>query len=108
MLVTHNLAMGAVGGVLVASVLFVRRVAHFVSVSWTLSPAGDSVTYVVNGELLFASSNDLTTLFSYLEDPERVVVDLTESHIWDASTVAALAAIETKYHVLGKRWRSSG
>ncbi len=101
-LITHNLAVGVVGGVLVASVLFVRRVAHFVSVSRTLSPAGDAVTYAVTGELFFASSNDLTTLFSYPEDPGRVIVDLSGSHIWDASTVAALDAIETKYAALGK------
>jgi len=99
-LITHNLAVGVVGGVLVASVLFVRRVAHFVTV--TRSVAGDVATYVVQGELFFASSNDLTTLFSYTDDPERVVVDLSGSHVWDASTVAALDAIETKYAALGK------
>ncbi|MEN0025006.1 MAG: SulP family inorganic anion transporter, partial [Microbacterium sp.] len=101
-LLTHNLAVGVVGGVLVASVLFVRRVAHFVSVSRSVSDSGDSVTYVVDGELFFASSNDLTTLFSYSEDPSRVVVDLSRSHVWDASTVAALDAIETKYAAMGK------
>jgi len=31
-----------------------------------------------------------------------VIIDLTRSHIWDASTVAALDAIETKYARLGK------
>lgn len=101
-LITHNLAVGVVGGVLVASVLFVRRAAHFVSVSRVLSSAGDVVTYVVEGELFFASSNDLTTLFNYSSDPSRVVIDLTGSHVWDASTVAALDAIETKYQALGK------
>ncbi len=101
-LITHNLAVGVVGGVLVASVLFVRRVAHFVSVRRELGPAGDVVTYAVEGELFFASSNDLTTLFSYTDAPDRVVVDLSGSHVWDASTVAALDAIETKYAALGK------
>ncbi len=101
-LVTHNLAVGVVGGVLVASVLFVRRVAHFVSVARVVDEAGDVVTYVVEGELFFASSNDLTTLFSYSADPGSVVIDLSGSHVWDASTVAALDAIETKYATLGK------
>lgn len=101
-LVTHNLAVGVVGGVLVASVLFVRRVAHFVSVTRVVAEAGAVVTYVVEGELLFASSNDLTTLFSYSDGPDRVVVDLSGSHVWDASTVTALDAIETKYQALEK------
>jgi len=99
-LITHNLAVGIVGGVLVASVLFVRRVAHLVTVTRTVS--GSVARYVVNGELFFASSNDLTALFSYSNDPSRVVIDLSGSHVWDASTVAALDAIETKYQALGK------
>lgn len=60
------------------------------------------MTYVVEGELFFASSDDLTTLFSYSAGPGRVVIDLSGSHLWDASTVAALDAIETKYLALGK------
>ncbi|MGO1736431.1 MAG: SulP family inorganic anion transporter, partial [Leucobacter sp.] len=96
---TNNLAIGVVVGVFVASVLFVRRVAHFVSVDRTVTEHFGVATahYTVNGELFFASSNDLTTLFEYTDDPERVVIDLTQSHIWDASTVAAIDAITTKY-----------
>ena len=98
--ITHNLAIGVIVGVLVAMVLFARRVAHFQSVTRTVTDA--SAHYRVEGELFFASSNDLTTQFSYADDPEQVVIDLTGSHIWDASTVAALDAIETKYARLGK------
>jgi len=94
---THNLAVGVVAGVITASVLFVRRVAHVVSVTRTVSDDGEVATYVVDGALFFASSNDLTTMFEYVADPARVVIDLSRSHVWDASTVAALDAIETKY-----------
>jgi SulP family sulfate permease len=102
---THNLAIGVIVGVLVAMVLFARRVAHFATVTRTedLEAAVPSVNYEVDGELFFASSNDLTTQFEYSEDPPRVVIDMTNSHIWDASTVAALDAIVTKYEHLGKR-----
>jgi sulfate permease, SulP family len=62
-----------------------------------------TVNYTVTGELFFASSNDLTTQFEYADDPDRVVIDLSNSHIWDASTVAALDAITTKYEKHGKR-----
>jgi len=100
---THNLAVGVIAGVIVAMVLFARRVAHFVTVTRDL-PEGDPtvVNYTVNGELFFASSNDLTTLFEYSDDPDRVVIDMTDSHIWDASTVAAIDAIVTKYEDYGK------
>lgn len=93
--ITHNLAIGVVTGVVVASVLFARRVAHFVTVDRTV--ADGTARYTVSGELFFVSSNDLTTLFAYAEDPDRVVIDMSLAHIWDASSVAALDAITTKY-----------
>jgi SulP family sulfate permease len=101
---THNLAIGVGVGVLVAMVLFARRVAHFVTVERTVKniDGHETATYVVNGELFFASSNDLYTQFEYALDPEQVVIDMHASHLWDASTIAALDAITEKYHNHGK------
>ena len=103
--VTHNLAIGVIVGVIVAMVAFARRVAHFATVQRTL-PVDEAVptaVYTVTGELFFASSNDLTTQFDYADDPDRIVIDMTDSHIWDASTVAVLDTITTKYEHHGKR-----
>ncbi|MBS45921.1 MAG: sodium-independent anion transporter [Nocardioides sp.] len=97
---THNLAIGVAVGVLTAMTLFARRVAHLANVEREVVTEADGTEvarYTVTGELFFASSNDLYTQFHYAEDPERVVVDLTGSHVWDASTVAALDAVTTKY-----------
>ncbi len=102
---THNLAIGVVVGVLVAMTLFARRVAHLTETHRELvedEHGGATAVYRVTGELFFASSNDLYTQFDYVGDPHRVVIDLTESHVWDASTVAALDAITTKYQRKGK------
>jgi SulP family sulfate permease len=103
--ITHNLAIGVIVGVVVAMVAFARRVAHFVTVERTVSldDAVPTAYYTVTGELFFASSNDLTTQFEYADDPDRVVIDMANSHVWDASTVAALDAITTKYAKHGKR-----
>ncbi|MDF2829893.1 MAG: sulfate permease, partial [Mycobacterium sp.] len=88
-----------------AMVLFARRVAHLVDVRKVDGAAdtADTVVYRVTGELFFASSNDLVYQFDYTDDPPNVVIDLTDSHIWDASTVAALDAVTTKYRAKGKR-----
>ncbi|MGO1321089.1 MAG: STAS domain-containing protein, partial [Galactobacter sp.] len=129
---THNLAIGVVVGVVTACVLFARRVAHLVSVRKVpvqqapqaptmpddagsgaagsgheasgIGMPGDAETvrYVVDGELFFASSNDLYTRFDYAGDPGNVVIDLSNSHVWDASTVAALDAVTEKYRQHGK------
>jgi SulP family sulfate permease len=103
--ITHNLAIGVIAGVFVAMLLFARRVAHFVTVTRTLTDDGNGqvANYVVDGELFFASSNDLTTQFYYSDDPDEVIIDMSASHIWDASTVAALDAIVTKYESRDKR-----
>ncbi|MFJ6678176.1 SulP family inorganic anion transporter [Microbacterium sp. NPDC091382] len=98
---THNLAIGVILGVLAAMVMFARRVAHVVTVTRTVDAAASTAHYTVDGELFFASSNDLTTQFSYPDDPANVVIDMSRSHVWDASTVAALDAITSKYERMG-------
>jgi SulP family sulfate permease len=98
---TNNLSIGVVVGVLAAMVIFARRIARFATVTRS-GPVDGIVRYSVRGELFFATSNDLTHHFDYAGDPNRVVIDLHESHVWDASTVAALDAITTRYARRGK------
>ncbi len=97
---THNLAIGVGVGILSAMVLFANRVAHLVTVTRTVD--GEQALYEVNGELFFASSNDLYTQFRYAEDPQRIVIDLSASHLWDASTIASVDSIRAKYQNYGK------
>ncbi|MCT4705924.1 SulP family inorganic anion transporter [Enterobacteriaceae bacterium H16N7] len=94
---TGNLAMGVLGGVIFAMMLFARRIAHVVRADRQLAVDGQSVRYTVTGPLFFASSNDLFEHFHYADDPQKVVIDLSHAQIWDASTVAVLDAIETRY-----------
>ncbi|UQX04056.1 SulP family inorganic anion transporter [Streptomyces sp. RerS4] len=99
---THNLAIGVVVGSVTAMVIFAKRVAHLAEVTSVTDPDGTTVLYRVTGELFFASSNDLVGRFDYATDPDKVVIDLSAAHIWDASSVATLDAIENKYAQRGK------
>ncbi len=99
---THNLAIGVVVGSITAMVLFAKHVAHLVNVTSVTDPEGGHVVYAVTGELFFASSNDLVYQFDCANDPDHVVIDLTDAHIWDASSIAALDAITTKYETREK------
>nr|WP_218869096.1 SulP family inorganic anion transporter [Leifsonia psychrotolerans] len=94
---TGNLAVGIAAGAVLAMVLFARRVAHVVSVDRALADDGESVRYTVTGPLFFGSSNDLVEQFDYSNDPDTAVVDFTRAQIWDASTVAVLDSLETKF-----------
>ncbi|MCZ4102458.1 MULTISPECIES: SulP family inorganic anion transporter [Streptomyces] len=105
---THNLAIGVVVGSITAMVIFAKRVAHLAEVTAVTDPDGTTAVYRVTGELFFASSNDLVGQFNYVTDPDKVVIDLSAAHIWDASTVAALDAIESKYEQRGKSVEITG
>ena len=98
---TGNLALGVAAGVLLAMILFARRVAHVIRVERTSDADGTAVRYEVHGPLFFGSSNDLVERFAYSIDPKQITIDLTNSQIWDASTVAALDSIQTKYRARG-------
>jgi SulP family sulfate permease len=105
---THNLAIGVVVGSVTAMLIFAKRVAHLAEVTSVTDPDGRTVVYRVTGELFFASSNDLVGQFGYATDPDKVVIDLSAAHVWDASSVAALDAIETKYAQRGKTVEITG
>jgi SulP family sulfate permease len=105
---THNLAIGVVVGSVTAMVVFAKRVARLAEVTAVTDPDGTAVVYRVTGELFFASSNDLVGQFAYATDPGKVVIDLSAAHIWDASSVAVLDAIETKYAQRGKTVEITG
>jgi len=98
---TSNLAYGVIAGVILAMILFARRVAHVISVERMPASDGASVRYAVRGPLFFGSSNDLVEHFRYAEDPASVVIDLGAAQIWDASTVAALDSIAARYERRG-------
>ncbi|GAB2464934.1 SulP family sulfate permease [Conyzicola lurida] len=99
--VTSNLAIGVGVGAVLAALLLLQRASQAFSVTRYGAPDAATVEYRVRGALFFASSNELADHFFHADDPARVIIDLSESRIWDASSVAALDAIETKYAGLG-------
>ncbi len=88
---THNLALGVIVGVIVSMVLFARKAAMQANVTSVLDPEGGTRVYSVHGEVFFASTGELVNRFDYAEkDLTKVVVDMSGSHVWDSSAVAAL------------------
>jgi SulP family sulfate permease len=98
---TGNLALGILSGVGLAIIVFARQAAQGTIAHRTLLGDGDAVRYVLHGPLFFGSSHDLHEHFTCAADPTDVTIDLTHSPIWDASSIAALDAIEAKYRGLG-------
>ena len=100
---TDNLAVGVILGVVTAMIAFARRVAHLTHVERT----GEG-HYRVEGQLFFASSNDLVYQFDYAGDPENVTVDFSGTTVWDSSTVAALQGVREQYARRGKSVEFTG
>jgi SulP family sulfate permease len=105
---TSNLAIGVGLGVLTAMALFARRVAHLVEVERVLDPDGTTSIYSVTGELFFASDQEFIDAFDFAGDPPDVIIDLSGAHLWDASAVAALDAIDTHYRRHGVQVEITG
>ncbi|MGO1259434.1 MAG: STAS domain-containing protein, partial [Brachybacterium sp.] len=103
---TNNLAIGVAAGALLAMGLFARRIAHVTSVRRLVTDG--AATYTVRGPLFFGSSNDLVEQFTYAEDPPQVTIDFSAAQIWDASTVAVLDSVQTKYSDHGIEVRFTG
>ena len=100
-LATHDLARGVLAGVLLSGIFFAWKVTRLFSVTSTLSEDGQARTYVVHGQVFFASADAFATAFDFNEMVPRVEIDLRHSHFWDISAVAALDKVVMKYRHQG-------
>lgn len=97
---THNLAIGVFTGILLSAIFFVSKISQ-VEVKSNLEK--NTRIYKVRGELFFASVTELIKKFDYKEDVEFVEVNLSKSHLWDDSAVAAIDKIVYKFEENGKK-----
>ncbi|MFW5679429.1 MAG: SulP family inorganic anion transporter [Pseudomonadota bacterium] len=94
---THNLAIGVLLGVLLSGIFFAGKIAQIFRVRSVLSEDRRQRTYLVEGQLFFASSEDFLAAFDFREALDKVTIDLTHAHIWDISSVAALDTVVLKF-----------
>ncbi|KAL7508117.1 hypothetical protein ACHAWX_000714, partial [Stephanocyclus meneghinianus] len=60
-------------------------------------------SYNINGPLFFGSSQQFSRLFSVKEDPNDIVIDFTNSRVFDHSALEAINTVADRYGALGKR-----
>ena len=87
---THDLAIGVFVGVVLSALLFARKVADVAFMEDYLGDDGRTRTYVLNGDLFFVTVTGFLAHIDFQEDVDRVTLDLTHGHVWDASAVAAI------------------
>jgi SulP family sulfate permease len=94
---THNLAIGVFIGVLLSAVFFSWKISQIFRVTSTLSDDGAHRTYLVEGQVFFASAEEFNKAFDFKEALDKVTIDVSHAHIWDISSVAALDMIMLKF-----------
>jgi len=94
---THNLAIGVGIGVLLSGIFFAGKIAQLFRITSSLSADGTARTYKVEGQLFFASVEDFMKAFDFREVLDLVVIDVSDAHIWDISSVAALDMAVLKF-----------
>lgn len=94
---THNLALGVFVGVLLASLFFAHKVARVMLVKSDSERSGAVRTYLVRGQVFFASAEQFLSGFDFREEVEKVVIDLTHAHFWDITAITALDKVVIKF-----------
>ncbi|QJD60826.1 SulP family inorganic anion transporter [Pseudomonas sp. gcc21] len=93
---THNLAYGVLVGVLLAALFFANKIGHFLYVNSEQDASGRERTYRVVGQVFFSSSDKFVDSFDFKEAVDKVIIDLSRSHFWDITAVAALDKVVIK------------
>jgi SulP family sulfate permease len=106
--ISHNLAFGVLVGVLLSGIFFAWKIAQIFRVTSTLSEDGTARTYVVEGQIFFASADAFNAAFDFREVLEGVTIDVSRAHIWDVTAVAALDTIVLKFRREGAEVRIVG
>ncbi len=94
---THNLAQGVLAGVLMSALFFAHKVSRLLAITSQRAAHGSQRTYMVHGQVFFASASQFAAAFDFKEVIERVTIDVTQAHFWDLSAVGALDTVVLKF-----------
>eukprot|EP01030_Chromulinospumella_sphaerica_P005878 gene5878-5753_t len=87
---THDLAQGVLVGVLLSGFFFANKVGRILRVQSSTQDEGRNRTYVISGQVFFASAETFINSFDYKEVIDEVTIDVTRAHFWDITAVSAL------------------
>ena len=99
---THDLSLGVLAGVLLSGIFFAGKVRRMFTVERHVSADGAVATYVVKGQLFFASVDRFERVFKGEESAPMVMIDMTQAHFWDISAVGALDKVVARLRREGK------
>lgn len=92
---THDLSKGVIAGVILSAIFFVAKISK---VYVTEKIVNDISTFTVEGQLFFASVESFLEAFDFAVENEQIVIDFSQTHVWDDSGVGAIDKVVLKYY----------
>ena len=93
---TADLSKGVLVGVLLSGVFFAGKVSGLNRITSELTQGGRVRTYLLEGQVFFASAGAFADAIDVTEAVERIVIDVTSAHFWDISAIGALDRVVMK------------
>ncbi|WP_407670256.1 SulP family inorganic anion transporter [Paenisporosarcina antarctica] len=90
---THDLSKGVIAGVILSAIFFVAKISKIEVVKMI---KGSEVYYEVKGQLFFASVESFVDSFDYYTEKENIVIDFSNTQVWDDSGVGAIDKVILK------------
>ncbi len=94
---THDLAQGVLVGVLLSGFFFANKVGRILRVQSSTQNEGRNRTYLISGQVFFASAETFINSFDYKEVIDEVTIDVSRAHFWDITAVSALDKVVIKF-----------
>lgn len=98
---THDLSQGVMLGVILSAIFFIRRLGKMIEVVESEDSTDQVRRYTVRGHVFFVSADLFAAAFEYHGQPERVIIDLSDAHLWDITAVAAVDKVVFRYRRRG-------
>lgn len=102
---TNNLAYGVVVGLVLTAIFFAVQMSK---IGVETKRDGSTVTYAVNGQIFFASTEPLLNAFDFHDSAQTVVLDFSCARLWDESAATALKKAINKFESCGKQVQVHG
>jgi len=99
-LLTHNLALGVMVGIVISTVVLGWKMARLTIVR---EEESDRIVYYINGPLFFATTTAFVNAFHYEGEQMTIVIDFSNSYVWDQSAMLAVAKVVGKYENNNKK-----
>jgi SulP family sulfate permease len=106
--VIFDLAIAVISGIIISALCYVWKSSTHINAEILFNKNKTEKTYKIFGPLFFGSIPSFYNIFSPKNDPKNIIIDFSNSRVWDHSALTALEKISTKYQKINKNIKYKG